>query len=137
MYTNNTNKSGNFQKLIYPELSYLITGICFDVHNQIGRYCREKQFCDLLEQKLIILKIPYKREQGIGKTGNKVDFLIDNKIILEVKAKPIISKDDYYQAQRYLQFSQIRLALIINFRNRYLKPIRIVRIDSSAKQRFY
>ena len=134
MHTNDTNKEG---KLIYPELSYIITGICFEVHNELGRYCREKQCCDAIEKKLKIIGMPYLREFKIGASGNTVDFLIDKKIILEIKAKPLILKDDYFQVQRYLQASGIRLALLANFRNRYLKPIRIVRIDTKAKERFY
>ena len=133
MHTNNTNKN---KKLIYPELSYLITGICFEVHNKLGRCAREKQYGDLLEGKLKEIKIPYKREFKIGKTGNTTDFLIDNKIILELKVEPLILKGDYYQTQRYLQASNIKLALLVNFRNRYLKPIRIIKIDSDAKSKF-
>ena len=133
MHINNTNKN---KKLIYPELSYLITGICFEVHNKLGRCAREKQYGDLLEGKLKEIKIPYKREFKIGKTGNTTDFLIDNKIILELKVEPLILKGDYYQTQRYLQASNIKLALLVNFRNRYLKPIRIIKIDSDAKSKF-
>ncbi|MEK9134859.1 MAG: GxxExxY protein [Patescibacteria group bacterium] len=123
-------------KLIYPELSYLITGICFEAHNKLGRYAREKQYGDLLEQKFKEIKIPYKRELRIFKTGNTIDFLIDDKILLELKAKPLIVKEDYYQTQRYLQSLNIKLALLINFRNRYLKPNRIIRIDTDIKNKF-
>lgn len=134
MHTNYTNnKSG---KLIYPELSYLITGICFDTHNKLGRYAREKQYCDFIETKLKELKIPFKREYVVKDTGNRVDFLIDDKIILEIKAKRFILREDYYQLQRYLQILNIRLGLLINFRNRYLKPLRIIKIDTDAKSKF-
>ena len=131
MHTNDTNK-----KLIYPELSYLIAGICFEAHNQLGRYARERQYCDFVEKRLKELKIQFSREYIVGKTGNKIDFLLDDKIILEVKAKRFILKEDYYQLQRYLQILDKKLGLLVNFRNRYLKPIRVVKIDTNAKSRF-
>ncbi|MDP3004178.1 MAG: GxxExxY protein [Candidatus Azambacteria bacterium] len=131
MHTNDTNK-----KIIYPELSYTITGICFDIHNKIGRYAREKQYCDSIEEKLTEIKLPYKREQIVGSTGNKIDFLIDEKIVLEIKAKRYLLKEDYYQLQRYLQVLNKRLGLLVNFRNRFIKPSRIVKIDTDAKNKF-
>ena len=133
MHTNNTNKK---EKLIYPELSYLITGICFAVHNQLGRFAREKQYCDSMEARLKELKIFYEREYTVKDTGNRVDFLIDNKIILEIKTKKFITKEDYYQIQRYLQVLNIRLGLLVNFRSRYLKPLRIIRIDTDIRNKF-
>lgn len=124
-YTNNTNN-----KLIHPELSYVLTGILFAAHNELGPYAREKQYGDLIEKKLKTTNILYKRELTIGDSNNIIDFLIDNKIILEIKAKRILIKEDYYQTQRYLQETKIKLALLVNFRNKYLKPTRIVRIDN-------
>ena len=117
-------------KLIYPKLSYSLVGILFDTHNELGNHAREKQYGNSIEEKLKNAKIPFKRELEIAKSGNIVDFLIDDKVILEIKAKRVITKSDYYQTQRYLQESRIRLALLVNFRNKYIKPLRIIRIDS-------
>ena len=133
MVTNDKNRKS---KLIYPELSYKITGICFDVHNILGRYCREKQYCDLLEKKFSESNIANIREYVVKDSGNRVDFLIEERIILEVKAKKFILKDDYYQIQRYLQSLNMKLGLLVNFRNRYLKPKRIIRIDTDVKNKF-
>lgn len=125
----NTNKSDN-PELIYPELSYEITGICFSAHNALGQYAREKQYGDVVEGKLKEKNIPYKRELAISSSGNIVDFLIDGKIILELKSVRILTRDIYEQVQRYLQESNMRLGLLVNFRNKYIKPVRIVKIDS-------
>ena len=115
--------------LFYPELSFRIVGICFKVHNEIGRYAREKQYSSLIEKYFKENKIKYKRELMVGNSGNILDFMIEEKIILELKAKRIITKEDYIQTQRYLQETQMKLALLINFRNKYLAPKRIIKID--------
>lgn len=65
-----------------------------------------------------------------------VDFIINDKVLLELKAKRFVTREDYYQTQRYLQSTNLNLGLIVNFRSRYLKPMRVVRIDIDAKKRF-
>jgi len=132
MHTNDTNNTN----LIYPRLSYVIVGICFEIHNSLGRYAREKQYCDKIEEKMKELNICYKREFTVPNTGNRIDFLIDNKIILEAKTKRVITREDYFQLQRYLQCLDIRLGLLVNFRNQYIKPKRIVKIETNYKGRF-
>ncbi len=128
---NEINKKQVSEKVIYPELSYLILGILFEVKKELGEYAREKQYGDLLENKLREKNISYDREIAIGNSGNIVDFLIDNKIVLELKAVRFFTKDNFRQIQNYLQQTQLKLGLLVNFREKYLKPKRIIRIDSS------
>ena len=73
-------------------------------------------------------QIKFQRELQIGESGNIVDFLIDNKVILELKGKPALTRQDYDQIQRYLQSTKIKLGLLVNFRNKYLSPKRVIRI---------
>lgn len=124
-----TNKNVT-DKIIYPELSYTITGILFETQNELGNFAREKQYGDLIEQKLKERDISYKRELPISNSGNILDFLIEDKIILELKSVRIFTKENYRQVQNYLQSTGIKLGLLVNFRSKYLKPERIIRIDS-------
>jgi len=125
----------NKNKLIYPELSYVINGILFDVHNDLGRYCNEKQYGDSIEQKCKERKIAYVRQKnlpssfkGENKNRNRIDFLIEEKIILELKAKRLITKEDYYQTRRYLKAADKKLGILANFGPKEVKFKRIVNI---------
>lgn len=120
-------------ELIFPELSYKITGILFEAHNSLGRFCTERQFCDFIEERFKEKNIDYVREKNINEEikGDRVDFCIENKIVLECKAKKFVTKEDYLSLQRYLQNSEKKLGIIVNFRNTYLRPKRIVRIETN------
>jgi len=121
------------QELIYKELSYDVNGILFDVQNELGRYCNEKQYGDLLEKKLKERKMRYEREkflpesfEGEKLNRNRIDFLIEDIMIIELKVKRVIERQDFYQTKRYLVAFNKRLGLIVNFREKYLKPKRII-----------
>ena len=43
-------------KVLYPELSYLIYGLCYKIHNELGRYRNEKQYADDFENLFRILQ---------------------------------------------------------------------------------
>lgn len=123
----------NYQDLIYKDLSFKIVGLLYDTHNELGRYCNEKQYGDKLEELLKENSIKYNREFALPvsfssemKGRNKVDFIIDDKVILEFKNKRRLDRLDYYQLQRYLRAADKKLGMLINFHQQNLMPKRII-----------
>lgn len=120
-------------KIIHKELSYKLNGIFYQIHNQLGRYCSHKQYADAME---IIFKknqIVYKREidvpidfSGEAIKGNRIDFLVERLIPVDIKIQKYITKADFVQMVRYLKAANARLGIIVNFRQKILKPKRIV-----------
>jgi len=134
MYTNLANRKIKEKiELVLPELSYQITGLLFKVHNEIGQFGREKQYGDLFEKLLQLDGMSFEREKSLplenidNKFTNIVDFDISNKLLVDLKAKPLITKEDFSQMKRYLDASGYELGLIVNFHQKYLKPVRIIR----------
>lgn len=117
-------------EILYPELSYTLNGIFFEVRREIGCYSKERQYADAVEEKLKEKGFSYKREERIFKqdkfTRNIVDFIVDDRIIIEIKAKKFITKDDYYQLKRYLIDMNKALGLLVNFRDDFIKSKRVL-----------
>ena len=67
------------------------------MQRKLGRFCRERQYCDEFEDLLKFEKVNYKREYNIvqlnpkSPAGNKVDFYIAQKILVD-EAKIISPK---------------------------------------------
>lgn len=114
-------------KLLHGELSFKLNGVLFKVHNELGRFGREKQYGDLFEIKLKEAGLSYLRELRVGGSGNTLDFVVEDQIVIELKTKPFIPIEDYNQVQRYLQSTNLDLALLVNFRSKFLQIKRILR----------
>jgi len=121
------------RNILYPELSYKINSLLFETHNNLGRYRNEKQYADYFEELLKRDGIAYLREYALppsfnGEKGrrNIIDFIVGDKIIIEFKTKTIITKDDYFQVQRYLVSSNKELGIIVNFRQVTIKAKRVL-----------
>ena len=122
-----TNYKIDKEKVLFAEECFKISGVCFYAQNNLGRYGKEKQYSDLIESRLKELEIEYLREFTVGDTGNRVDYILFKKILLEIKAKPFLDQDDYAQVQRYLQILDLDLGLLVNFWSRSAQPHRILR----------
>ena len=120
--------------LIYKEYSYKIIGKCMEVHNNLGAGFLEIVYKDALEWEFKNAGIPYEREKEYKVNYKGIilphkfyaDFVVFDKIILEVKAVSEISGKFVAQAINYLKISKNKLALIVNFGELRLNYKRIV-----------
>lgn len=121
-------------KIIYKEESYKIVGICMEVHNNLGAGFLEIVYKDALEYEFKKANIPYEREKQyeVNYKGTILphkfyaDFVVMDKIILEVKGVAAISEEFVAQAINYLKVSGNELAIIANFGELRLNTKRIV-----------
>ena len=108
--------------LIYPELSYKIVGCAFEVYNELGFGHAEKIYQKALAISFTKHKLNFKEQvhypikfQGelVGK--GYCDFLVEEKIIVELKKEDRFSKANIEQVNQYLKSSNLKLGLLINF----------------------
>lgn len=108
--------------LIFPEESFIVRGVAFDIYKQFRNNHKEKVYHNsfligLSEKGLLVEK--EKRLEVFFK-GKKVgiyvpDLLVDGKIIIELKAKPRLTAEDIKQFWYYLKSSNYKLGFLINF----------------------
>jgi GxxExxY protein len=105
-----------------------------EVHNNLGAGFMEVVYKDALEWEFRKTGIPYEREReySVNYKGTILphkfyaDFVVFDKIILEVKGVAAINDLFIAQAINYLKVSQNKLALIVNFGELRLNHKRIV-----------
>lgn len=125
------------QDLIYPELSYKLVGLAYNVHNELGHGHLEKIYQKAYAKELKEAGISFKeqapyqviyKEEVIG--NNYLDFLIENKVIIELKRSDFHSKKYIDQISNYIKVSDLKLAILINFTS---NGVRIKRIVNESK----
>lgn len=108
--------------LIYPELSFKIVGCAFEVYNALGFGHSEKYYqkalAILFRKHGLIFKeqvyFPLKFQNEILGKGY-CDFVVDGKIIVELKKNARFSKANIEQVNQYLKSSGLKLAILINY----------------------
>lgn len=120
-------------EFIYQDLTYAIRGAAFAVRKALGFGHKESVYQKALAVELMKRRIAFVRETQIPVTydGQRVgvyqpDFLVDEKVIIELKALPRISQQEQRQAWDYLRDTPYKLALLINFGSKNLEIKRIV-----------
>jgi GxxExxY protein len=124
-------------KLIHPDISYKIIGIAFTVYNELGFGHLEKIYQRAFAKELELQKLKYKEQvpykvfykgESIG-TGY-LDFLVEDKVIIELKKSDHFSKKNIDQVVNYLKISNLKLALLINFSKNGVLHKRLVNLHN-------
>ncbi len=105
------------------DLSYLIRGISFSIHSELGPGLLESVYesalayelrnsgCDVKTQ----LGIPVRYKEIKIDQGFRADILVNDKVVIEVKSVESLSEVHYKQLLTYLKLSNKKLGLLINF----------------------
>ena len=131
--------TGVRKDVVYPELSYQIVGALFDVSNEIGSGHLERVYqravAKALQQRNLsfVEQIPFDICFNGEKVGDYIlDFLIEGKVILELKQGDRFKRANLDQVVAYLKATHCRLALLANFTSQGVKYRRLVNIQKDV-----
>ncbi len=120
--------------ILYKDESYQLLGVLFDVHNELGGGFLEAVYSDAIQHELKLRSIPFEREKQY-KIGYKdiflphhyfADFVVFDKIILEIKSTTNLNDRHTAQCLNYLKISGNKLAILANFEADKLMHQRII-----------
>jgi GxxExxY protein len=111
------------------ELSYRVIGMALGLHKSLGPSLLESAYenalaYDLIESGLEVktqVPMPFMYKEIKMETGYRLDILVENKLIIEVKSVETLAPVHYAQVLTYLKLSGIKLGLPINFNTKVLK----------------
>ena len=127
----------------YSELSEKIIGFAMKVHRKLGLGFPEIIYhrALLFEFEQINLPFESEKEQAVFYEGKligkrRVDFLVDEKILIEIKATSILDNVHFNQIQNYLQAFNLEVGLLINFGNQSVQVKRFVNKNYKPPQSY-
>lgn len=122
------------KEIIYKDESYQIVACCLEVHKILGKGFSEIVYKDALEYEFQKRNIPYEREKRFDINYKEIvlkhkydaDFIVYNKIVLEVKTAGEIMTKFFKQTLNYLKVTKYKLGIIVNFGEDTLNYKRLV-----------
>jgi len=109
-------------ELYYKDLSYKISGLLFDVYNYLGPKLKEETYCKYLQDLLKENNVDHQYQYYLKLNNNKnfvgkryLDFLIEDKIVVEMKVGKRFFGKDFAQVKEYLELCDMRLGLLVLF----------------------
>jgi len=122
-----------YDVFLYADLTYAIRGAAFTVWNTLGSGLKEGIYQKALEEELRKRKLSFATQQSVkieyeGKSVGvfRPDLLVEDKIIVELKAQPFIGETEKKQLWSYLKGSDYKLGLLVNFGPRGVGVERVV-----------
>jgi GxxExxY protein len=109
-------------EILYKELSFEVVGAAMEVHRELGPGYLESVYHKALEHELTLRAIPFDSRRclrviykGLLVGDYETDLIVDDKIVLELKAVTTINANHIAQVHHYLAATGFRLGIILNF----------------------
>ena len=111
------------------EISYKIIGAAIEVHKNLGVGLLENAYETALVYELQKLGFDVKQQYSLPlnykdieiQNAYRIDVLVENKVIIEVKSVMELHPIHFAQTKTYLKFTNLKLGLLINFKTQLLK----------------
>lgn len=111
------------------QLSYKIIGIALELHKSLGPGLLESVYETALAHDLAESGLEVKRQAALPfvykdirmEAGFRIDILVNEKVVLEIKSIDTLAPVHFAQTLTYLKLSNLKLALLINFNVKTLK----------------
>jgi len=121
------------EELLHKELSYKLIGVAIEIHKTLGPGFLEGTYQRAYESELKIQKILFVAQKKIKIFYKRIDLgfqvldlVIDNKIIVEIKAVSEIIPIHQAQLISYLKATEYELGILINFGAKSLQYKRLI-----------
>ena len=119
--------------IVQKKLAYRIMQAVFEVHNQLGPGFLESLYEEALANEFSLQKIPFERQKIIRVSyknkligQHRLDIVVNNQIILELKAVSELADIHKQQLLSYLKATNLPLGILINFGTQRVQYNRIV-----------
>jgi GxxExxY protein len=124
-------------ELVYPDLSYKIMGVLYRVYNQVGGGYQEKIYQKAVKAEFVSANIGFLDQVKVDLFYNSkqlhkyyLDFIVEHKIVLELKTASFFSHRDIIQVLNYLKQADLPLGILVSFSRNGLKYKRILKGSS-------
>jgi len=110
--------------LLEPELCYKIQGTIYEVANKYGKGLKERIYQKALAEEFTEQGLKFKQQQRITiyslNTGKSLglyvpDFVVEDKVIVEIKSSNFTTRQDVNQQRSYLKASTYEIVYLVNF----------------------
>lgn len=120
---------------LYEEETYKIIGALIEVHKNLGKGFSEIVYKDAFEYELNKINFSFEREKEYSVHYKDIilnhkfyaDFVVLDKIIIEIKSTESLHEKHISQCLNYLHVSGHRLAILVNFNKTSLEYKRIIK----------
>ena len=111
------------EKIVENEISQLIIGCAIKVHSALGPGLLESAYEECLYYELVKEGLKVEKQKALPliyeeirlDVGYRLDLIVEDKVIIEIKACEALNDVHLAQVLTYLKLSKVKLGLLINF----------------------